>query len=67
MQIYKTLSAAALCLGLAACGDTLGEQAAIGGAAGVGTAAVVGGSILTGAAVGAAANVIYCQEFSSSC
>ena len=52
---------------LAACGDTVAEQAVLGGAAGVGVAAVAGGSILTGAAVGAAGNVIACQIGDTIC
>ncbi len=54
-------------LGLSACGDTIGEQALLGGAAGGGTAAVAGGDPLTGAAVGAAANVAYCQTYPERC
>lgn len=54
-------------LGLSACGDTIGEQALLGGAAGGGTAVVAGGDPLTGAAVGAAANVAYCQTYPERC
>ena len=54
-------------LGLAACGDTLGEQALLGGAAGGGTAVATGGDPLTGAAVGAAANIAYCQTYPERC
>jgi hypothetical protein len=54
-------------LGLSACGDTLGEQALLGGAAGGGTAVAAGGDPLTGAAVGAAANVAYCQTYPERC
>ncbi|MEI4194768.1 hypothetical protein [Roseovarius sp. E0-M6] len=54
-------------LALSACGDTVGEQAVIGGAAGAGTAAVFDGNILTGAAVGAAGNTIYCQANPGKC
>ena len=69
MQI-TFLKTAALVLalgGLAACGDTIGEQAVIGGAAGAGTAAVLDGNILTGAAVGAAGNTIFCQANPGKC
>ncbi|MBZ8118976.1 hypothetical protein KUD11_09985 [Roseovarius sp. LXJ103] len=52
---------------LAACGDTLPEQAIIGAGAGAGTAAVLSGSVLAGAAVGAAGNVAYCQTFPDRC
>nr|WP_245626842.1 hypothetical protein [Aestuariivita boseongensis] len=53
--------------GLAACGDTAGEQALIGGAVGAGTAAVVNGNLVAGAAVGAAGNILYCQQNPSKC
>lgn len=57
----------ALCGGLAACGDTFGEQALYGAGAGAGTAALVDGNIYTGAALGAAANVLFCQHNPSRC
>ncbi|MDT8327170.1 MAG: hypothetical protein RQ750_07270 [Roseovarius sp.] len=52
---------------LAACGDTIPEQALLGGGAGAITGAVVGGSVITGAAVGAAGNVVYCQAYPNRC
>ncbi|MEL6099977.1 MAG: hypothetical protein AAFV87_13760 [Pseudomonadota bacterium] len=52
---------------LAACGDTVGEQALVGGAAGAGTAVVLDGDPLAGAAVGAAGNVLYCQQYPERC
>ena len=64
--LKKSLALCAL-LGLAACGDTLGEQALLGGAAGAGTAVVTNSDPLTGAAVGAAANVAYCQTYPERC
>lgn len=57
----------AACVGLAACGDTLGEQAVGGAAIGAGTAVVTGNSALQGAAVGAAGNVAYCQLNPGKC
>ena len=64
----KSLAIALAALaGLAACGETTGQQALIGGAAGAGTAAVVNGNLLAGAAVGAGANVLYCQENPQAC
>ncbi|MEP1963529.1 MAG: hypothetical protein ABJP79_08635 [Tateyamaria sp.] len=54
-------------LGLAACGDTVTEQALIGGAVGAGAGAVVGGSVLTGAAIGVGANVLYCEVANNDC
>ncbi|GAW35183.1 hypothetical protein RA2_02243 [Roseovarius sp. A-2] len=53
--------------GLSACGDSVPEQALLGGGAGAVTGAVVGGSVLTGAAVGAAGNVVYCQAYPGRC
>ncbi|SIS22968.1 hypothetical protein [Roseovarius nanhaiticus] len=52
---------------LAACGDTVVEQAAIGGVGGLGTSAVLGGNLAAGAVVGAAGNVAYCQAFPDRC
>jgi hypothetical protein len=64
----KIIAVAVLALGgLAACGDTVGEQALVGGAAGIGTAAVTHGNIGTGAIIGAAANVAYCQTNPGAC
>lgn len=67
MDIKRIWMALALCGGLVACGDSLGEQAVIGGAAGLGTAALLDGDVLTGAAAGAAANVIFCQAQPEKC
>lgn len=61
MSASKIILAFVASIGLAACGDTLGEQALGGAAIGAGAAAVTGGSIGTGAAVGAGANVLACQ------
>ena len=61
MHIKKLHLAIVCALGLAACGDTVGEQAIIGGAVGAGAAAVTSGSIVTGAAVGAAGNILACE------
>lgn len=52
---------------VAACGDTLGKQALIGGGAGLGTAAVLDGNLAVGAVAGAAGNVAYCQSYPSRC
>lgn len=65
-KVIPMLSALAL-TALAACGDTVPEQALLGGGAGAVTGAVVGGSVITGAAVGAAGNVVYCQAYPSRC
>ncbi|MBO9435798.1 hypothetical protein J7394_16370 [Ruegeria sp. R13_0] len=61
MRISKLFLALATCAGLAACGDTLGEQAILGGGAGAVGAAVLSADPLVGAAVGAAGNVLYCK------
>ena len=67
MYTSRIWLALALAGGLAACGDTVGEQAIIGGAVGAGTAAAVNGNLVTGAAVGAAGNLLYCQQYPSRC
>jgi osmotically inducible lipoprotein OsmB len=56
-----------LVFGVAACGNTLGEQAVFGGAAGAGVAVVTDGDPLTGAVVGGAANVAFCQAYPHRC
>lgn len=67
MRTISYVLLAAGTFGLSACGDTPLEQAIYGGAAGAGTAAVVDGNILAGAAVGAGANLIYCEENPGKC
>ena len=52
---------------IAACGDTVVEQAAIGGVGGLGASAVLDGNLAAGALVGAAGNVAYCQAFPDRC
>jgi hypothetical protein len=67
MHITKLCSALALFGTLAACGDTVGEQTLFGAGAGAGAAAVLDGNLITGAAVGAAANLVYCQQNPQNC
>ncbi|MGJ5620302.1 hypothetical protein [Sulfitobacter sp. MF3-043] len=67
MSIRNIILGLTVCAGLAACGDTLGEQALGGAAIGAGAAAVTGGSLATGAAVGAGANVLACQTEIVNC
>ncbi|MCE8006206.1 hypothetical protein [Aestuariivita sp.] len=67
MQNSRIWLALAVVGGLAACGDTAGEQALIGGAVGAGTAAVLDGNLAAGAAVGAAGNLLFCQQNPSRC
>ncbi|QUJ77061.1 hypothetical protein KDD17_03240 [Sulfitobacter albidus] len=52
---------------LAACGDTIGEQALGGAAIGAGAAAITNGSLAQGAAIGAGANVLACQTDVVAC
>ncbi|GAA6161511.1 MULTISPECIES: hypothetical protein [Ruegeria] len=61
MRLSKLALALATCAGLAACGDTTGEQAILGGGAGAVGAAVLQSDPLFGAVVGAAGNVLYCK------
>jgi hypothetical protein len=61
MQLKLSVLALTAVLGLSACGDTLGEQAILGGVVGVGAAAATGNDLATGAVVGAGANVAACQ------
>ena len=67
MSVRRAILTLAACAGLAACGDTLGEQAVGGAAIGAGTAVVTGNSALQGAAIGAAGNVAYCQLNPGKC
>ena len=67
MSIKRKCVLLAFCGGLAACGQTLPEQAALGGAAGTLGALVVNGNPLLGAAVGAAGNTLYCHLEPSKC
>lgn len=57
----------AFCLAVTACGDTTGEQAALGGGVGAIGGAVVGANPIATAAVGAGANVLYCEVNPSKC
>lgn len=67
MRIRTIVIAFAATVGLAACGDTAGQQALIGGTVGAGAAVVVGSSLAAGAAVGAAGNLVYCQTYPGRC
>ena len=61
MRTSRLFLVLATCAGLAACGDSTGEQAILGGGAGALGAAVLSADPLFGAAVGAAGNVLYCK------
>ena len=52
---------------LAACGDTVGEQALSGAVIGAATTAIFDGDVGTGAVVGAVGGVVYCQAFDANC
>jgi len=67
MQAKLIIGAVAACTGLAACGDTTGEQVVYGAGAGALGSALIDGNLVNGAAVGAAANVIYCKENPRKC
>ncbi|MEM8577325.1 MAG: hypothetical protein AAGF60_05700 [Pseudomonadota bacterium] len=67
MSIKAWTLALACAAGLAACGETPNQQAIAGGAAGAGAAILTDGNLLTGAAVGAAGNLLYCQNNPGRC
>lgn len=66
-HVWKTTATLAVLGFIAACGDTVGEQALFGAGAGAGTAAVLNGNVVGGAALGAGANILYCQENPGKC
>ncbi|UWQ90264.1 hypothetical protein QEZ52_15995 [Aliisedimentitalea scapharcae] len=67
MHTFRICALVGLLGALGACGDTTGEQALYGAGAGVVGSALLDGNLVAGAAVGAAANVIYCAENPSKC
>ncbi len=67
MYTNKIILALAACAGLSACGDTSTEQVLYGGGAGLAGALLLDANPVAGAAVGAAANVIYCNEKPGAC
>ncbi len=67
MSFKSLMLGAALCSSLAACGDTIGEQALAGGAIGAGVAVLGDGTLVKGAAIGAAGNIAYCQLYPGRC
>lgn len=67
MRAIRILAALAVCAGVAACGDSIEEQALYGAGAGLGTALVLDGNPLAGAALGAAANTLVCQTNTANC
>lgn len=67
MAVKPMLVVLGLCGTVAACGDTMGEQALLGGSAGALGGAVVGANPVASAAVGAGANVLYCETNPGKC
>ncbi|PYG30044.1 hypothetical protein [Pelagimonas varians] len=67
MQKHKWIAVALAFGTLAACGDTLGEQALVGAGAGGAAAVVLEQDALVGAAIGAAGNIAYCQKYPERC
>ncbi|TMM50915.1 hypothetical protein [Sulfitobacter sabulilitoris] len=67
MRIKGVFLALAATAGLAACGETLGDQALGGAAIGAGAAVITNNSLAKGAAIGAAGNVAYCQLYPGRC
>lgn len=67
MQATRIFSLLALCGGLAACGQSTGEQVVYGASAGALGSLLLDGNPVTGAAVGTAANLIYCKENPGKC
>lgn len=67
MRTKRILPVIGILAALAACGDTTGEQALFGAGAGAVGSALLDGNLVAGAAVGAAANVIYCSEYPHKC
>lgn len=67
MERIGLAGALALVVAVAGCGNTVGEQALLGGAAGVGVAAVSGGDPVAGGVIGAGGNVAFCQLNPGAC
>ncbi len=67
MQNKLSIVAISALLALSACGETLLQQGLMGAGAGAAAATVMGGDAITGAALGSAANVLYCRRNPGSC
>lgn len=67
MRIASLAASAALLLALGACGDTTGEQAAIGAGAGAAAALATDSNVAAGALIGAGGNVAYCNAYPQNC
>ncbi|TMV06992.1 hypothetical protein FGK63_12815 [Ruegeria sediminis] len=67
MPLKSILAVFLLVVWVSGCGDTTGEQILYGAGAGAAGSAILDTNIVAGAAVGAAANVIYCEENPHKC
>jgi deoxyxylulose-5-phosphate synthase len=67
MSLKTFIIGVALCGTLAACGETLGEQALAGGAIGASAAVLGDGTVTKGIAIGAVTNIAYCQLNPDQC
>lgn len=67
MRAKSFFAVLAVCGGLAACGQTTGEQVVYGASAGALGSLLLDGNPVTGAAVGTAANLIFCKENPGKC
>ncbi|MFC3615162.1 hypothetical protein ACFORG_15460 [Lutimaribacter marinistellae] len=67
MALARAFFVAGLFGTLAACGDSVGEQALFGGGAGAVAAGAVNADPVAGAALGAAGNILYCDQNPSDC
>lgn len=67
MRSRKLYTSLVLLVGLAACGETTGEQTLYGAGAGMLGSYAVGGDPILGAVAGAAANVLFCQAGPGNC
>jgi len=63
----KIILALTVVASIAACGNTVPQQAAVGAAVGAGATALAGGAVLQGAAIGAAGTVVACQTKLVNC
>ncbi|OED50328.1 hypothetical protein AB838_02820 [Rhodobacteraceae bacterium (ex Bugula neritina AB1)] len=67
MRAQSLIAALLLCGFVTACGDTTGERIVYGGGAGALGAAILDANLVTGAAVGVAANLVYCEQNPRKC
>ncbi|KIC11493.1 hypothetical protein RA19_05470 [Leisingera sp. ANG-M1] len=67
MRAKSLIAALSLCGLVAACGDTTGERIIYGGGAGAAGAVLLDANPITGAAIGVAANLVYCEQNPRKC